>query len=307
MVVPGSTTVKRHAEAAGLDRVFRDAGFIWGESGCSMCAGGNGDRGQPRERCVSTTNRNFENRQGADVRTHLVGPAMAAAAAVTGRIVDVRCLARVGVMAPFTIVTGIAAPLLRDDINTDEITPIQIARSLEPDYAAALVHGRAPAARRQPGPRFRSQPAAILPARHPGDRAQFRLRLLARERGVGNARGRHRLHRRQELRRHLSRKLPAERRAAGGTRATPKPTALAARVVAADGAMPFTVDLVAQRIGGPGGPDIGFEIPAADRTRLLEGLDDIGLTLKHDAEIAAFEQRARFERPWHQTAVDSRR
>ena len=93
MVVPGSTTVKRHAEAAGLDRVFRDAGFIWGESGCSMCAGGNGDRGQPRERCVSTTNRNFENRQGADVRTHLVGPAMAAAAAVTGRIVDVRCLA----------------------------------------------------------------------------------------------------------------------------------------------------------------------------------------------------------------------
>jgi 3-isopropylmalate/(R)-2-methylmalate dehydratase large subunit len=93
MVVPGSTTVKRQAEAAGLDRVFRDAGFIWGESGCSMCAGGNGDRGQPRERCVSTTNRNFENRQGADVRTHLVGPAMAAAAAVTGRIVDVRRLA----------------------------------------------------------------------------------------------------------------------------------------------------------------------------------------------------------------------
>jgi 3-isopropylmalate/(R)-2-methylmalate dehydratase large subunit len=72
--------------------VFRDAGFIWGESGCSMCAGGNGDRGQPRERCVSTTNRNFENRQGPGVRTHLVGPAMAAAAAVAGRIVDVRRL-----------------------------------------------------------------------------------------------------------------------------------------------------------------------------------------------------------------------
>jgi 3-isopropylmalate/(R)-2-methylmalate dehydratase large subunit len=92
LVVPGSSTVKREAEAAGLDRVFRDAGFLWGESGCSMCTGGNGDRGEAGERCVSTTNRNFENRQGPGVRTHLVGPAMAAAAAVAGRIVDVRRL-----------------------------------------------------------------------------------------------------------------------------------------------------------------------------------------------------------------------
>jgi 3-isopropylmalate/(R)-2-methylmalate dehydratase large subunit len=93
MVVPGSTSVKRAAEAAGLDRVFRDAGFFWGESGCSMCAGGNGDRGEPGERCVSTTNRNFENRQGPKVRTHLVSPATAAATAIAGRIADVRQLA----------------------------------------------------------------------------------------------------------------------------------------------------------------------------------------------------------------------
>jgi 3-isopropylmalate/(R)-2-methylmalate dehydratase large subunit len=92
MVVAGSTTVKRQAEAAGLDRVFRDAGFFWCESGCSMCAGGNGDRGAPGERVVSTTNRNFENRQGAKVRTHLASPVTAAAAAVTGRITDVRQL-----------------------------------------------------------------------------------------------------------------------------------------------------------------------------------------------------------------------
>jgi 3-isopropylmalate/(R)-2-methylmalate dehydratase large subunit len=92
MVVPGSSTVKREAEAAGLDRIFRDAGFFWGESGCSMCTGGNGDRGEAGERCVSTTNRNFENRQGPGVRTHLVGPAMAAAAAIAGRIIDVRRL-----------------------------------------------------------------------------------------------------------------------------------------------------------------------------------------------------------------------
>ena len=92
MVVPGSTSVKRAAEAAGLDRVFREAGFFWGESGCSMCAGGNGDRGEPGERCVSTTNRNFENRQGPKVRTHLVSPATAAATAIAGRITDVRRL-----------------------------------------------------------------------------------------------------------------------------------------------------------------------------------------------------------------------
>jgi len=92
MVVPGSSSVKREAEAAGLDRVFRDAGFFWGESGCSMCAGGNGDRGAPGERCVSTTNRNFENRQGVKVRTHLASPATAAASAIAGRIADVRQL-----------------------------------------------------------------------------------------------------------------------------------------------------------------------------------------------------------------------
>jgi 3-isopropylmalate/(R)-2-methylmalate dehydratase large subunit len=90
LVVPGSSTVKREAEAAGLDRVFRDAGFSWGESGCSMCAGGNGDRGVPGDRIVSTTNRNFENRQGPGVRTHLASPATAAAAAIAGRIADVR-------------------------------------------------------------------------------------------------------------------------------------------------------------------------------------------------------------------------
>jgi 3-isopropylmalate/(R)-2-methylmalate dehydratase large subunit len=90
MVVPGSSAVKREAEAAGLDRVFRDAGFFWGESGCSMCAGGNGDIGLPGERCVSTTNRNFEHRQGSKVRTHLVSPATAAATAIAGCVADVR-------------------------------------------------------------------------------------------------------------------------------------------------------------------------------------------------------------------------
>jgi 3-isopropylmalate/(R)-2-methylmalate dehydratase large subunit len=90
MVVPGSGLVKRQAEAEGLDRVFREAGFEWREPGCSMCLAMNDDRLEPGERCASTSNRNFEGRQGAGGRTHLVSPAMAAAAAIAGRFVDVR-------------------------------------------------------------------------------------------------------------------------------------------------------------------------------------------------------------------------
>jgi 3-isopropylmalate/(R)-2-methylmalate dehydratase large subunit len=89
VVVPGSTAVKREAEKRGLDRIFLAAGFEWHESGCSMCAGANGDLAAPGARSVATSNRNFENRQGPGVRTHLVSPAMAAAAAIAGRLVDV--------------------------------------------------------------------------------------------------------------------------------------------------------------------------------------------------------------------------
>jgi 3-isopropylmalate dehydratase small subunit len=91
------------------------------------------------------------------------------------------------------------------------------------------------------------------------------------------------------------------------TLGAPDADSFISRVVAADGAAPFTVDLDTQRISGPGGPDIAFEIPAADRTRLLEGLDDIGLTLKHMDEIAAWEKRAKAAQPWLQTAADGRR
>jgi 3-isopropylmalate/(R)-2-methylmalate dehydratase large subunit len=92
MVVPGSGLVKRQAESEGLDRVFREAGFEWREPGCSMCLAMNDDRLEAGERCASTSNRNFEGRQGAGGRTHLVSPAMAAAAAIAGRFVDVRQL-----------------------------------------------------------------------------------------------------------------------------------------------------------------------------------------------------------------------
>lgn len=90
MVVPGSGLVKAQAEDEGLDKIFRDAGFEWREPGCSMCLAMNADRLEPGERCASTSNRNFEGRQGPGGRTHLVSPAMAAAAAIAGHFVDVR-------------------------------------------------------------------------------------------------------------------------------------------------------------------------------------------------------------------------
>jgi 3-isopropylmalate/(R)-2-methylmalate dehydratase large subunit len=97
MVVPGSMQVKHDAEREGLDEVFTRAGFEWREAGCSMCLGMNPDILSPGERCASTSNRNFEGRQGRGGRTHLVSPPMAAAAAIAGHFVDVRDLAAAGV------------------------------------------------------------------------------------------------------------------------------------------------------------------------------------------------------------------
>src|SRR4029079_2837542 len=90
LVVPGSGLVKEQAEKEGLDKVFTEAGFEWREPGCSMCLGMNDDQLSPGDRCASTSNRNFEGRQGPGGRTHLVSPSMAAAAAIAGHFVDVR-------------------------------------------------------------------------------------------------------------------------------------------------------------------------------------------------------------------------
>ena len=90
MVVPGSNAIKRQAEEEGIDIILKDAGFDWREAGCSMCLGMNPDILDPGERCASTSNRNFEGRQGKGGRTHLVSPEMAAAAAIKGHFVDIR-------------------------------------------------------------------------------------------------------------------------------------------------------------------------------------------------------------------------
>jgi 3-isopropylmalate/(R)-2-methylmalate dehydratase small subunit len=209
-------------------------------------------------------------------------------------------------MEPFTSHTGIAVPLLNDDINTDQIAPILNSRHLKEDYKTLLfVRAR----QRDDGsedpdfvlnkPQFRA--AGILVTGQNFGAGSSRETavwcMLANNIRVIVARSFADIYRENCLQNGL---LPVvlEPRDAD---------AFENRVVAVNGAAPFTVDLVTQRISGSGGPDIGFEISAADRTRLIEGLDDIGLTLKHMAEIVSWEQRAAALQPWLQGTCDRRR
>jgi 3-isopropylmalate/(R)-2-methylmalate dehydratase small subunit len=208
-------------------------------------------------------------------------------------------------MQPFSRHTGIVAPLLKDDINTDQIAPVLHSRGLKEDYKAMLFHR---ARRRDDGsdnpdfvlnkPQFRN--AGILATGQNfgagSSRESAVWSMIANDIRVIVAKSFADIYRENCLQNGL---LPIVLEPAIAD-------AFIARVVAADGAAPFTVDLVSQRISGPGGADIAFEIPAADRTRLLEGLDDIGMTLKHTNDIADWEQRAAAAQPWLQTARDSR-
>lgn len=209
-------------------------------------------------------------------------------------------------MQPFTSQTGVAAPLIKDDVNTDQIAPILHSRNLKEDYRAMLFHR---ARRREDGsedpefvlnkPQFRN--AGILATGENfgagSSRESAVWSMLANGIRVIVAKSFADIYRENCLQNGL---LPVVLGAGPGDQ-------FIARVVAVNGKAPFTVDLVTQRISGPGGPDIVFEIPAADRTRLLEGLDDIGLTLKHVDDIASWEARAQAAEPWLQSARDSRR
>ena len=208
-------------------------------------------------------------------------------------------------MQPFATHAAIAAPLLKDNVNTDQIAPILNTRSLKEDYRAMLFHR---ARRREDGsedpdfvlnkPQFRS--AGILVTGNNfgagSSRKSAVWSMLANNIRVIVAKSFADIYRENCLQNGL---LPI---VLGADAAD----AFAARVVAVNGAGPFTVDLVSQRISGPGGADIAFEIAAADRMRLLEGLDDIGLTLKHMSEIVSWERRAAAAQPWLQMARDSR-
>jgi len=208
-------------------------------------------------------------------------------------------------MQAFSKHVGVAAPLLKDDVNTDQIAPVLHSRGLKEDYKAMLFHR---ARQREDGsedpdfvlnkPQFRN--AGILVTGNNFGAGSSRetavWSMLANNIRVIIAKSFADIYRENCLQNGL---LPIvlEPHVAD---------AFAARVIAVNGGAPFTVDLASQHISGPGGADVAFEIAAADRTRLLEGLDDIGLTLKHMNEIASWEQRAAAAQPWLQTAKDSR-
>jgi len=208
-------------------------------------------------------------------------------------------------MQPFSSHTAVAAPLLQDDINTDQIAPILHSRSLKEDYKAMLFHR---ARRREDGsenpdfvlnkPQFRD--AGILVTGNNfgagSSRESAVWSMLANNIRVIVAKSFADIYRENCLQNGV---LPI-------VLAADAADAFAARIVAVNGAAPFTVDLVSRRIGGPGGADIAFDIAPADRMRLLEGLNDIGLTLKHMNEIVSWERRAAAAQPWLQTAKDSR-
>lgn len=208
-------------------------------------------------------------------------------------------------MEKFSRHTGIAVPLLKDDINTDQIAPLLHSRGLKEDYRAMLFHR---ARRREDGsenpdfvlnkPQFRS-PGLLVTGQNFGagsSRESAVWSMLANGIRVIVAKSFADIYRENCLQNGL---LPI---VLGGDQADN----FIARVVEVDGNAPFTVDLVGQRISGPGGDDVAFEIAPADRTRLLEGLDDIGLTLKHMDEIMSWERRAQATQPWLQSTRDSR-
>ncbi len=208
-------------------------------------------------------------------------------------------------MQPFTAHTGIAVPLIKDDVNTDQIAPVQAMRALKPDYKALLFMR---ARRRDDGsedadfvlnqPQFR-EPGILVTGHNFGagsSREAAVWGMLANNIRVIVARSFADIYRENCLQNGL---LPI-------VLGPQDAEAFEQRVLAVNGSAPFTVDLQAQRITCPDGAEITFDIPSADRMRLLEGLDDIGFTLKHADEIVAFEKRMAAAQPWLQTATDSR-
>ena len=296
LVSPGSRSVKRQAEEEGLDRIFRDAGLEWVESGCSMCVGMNGDIVPPGERCASTTNRNFKGRPGPGRRTHLMSPAMVAAAAVTGHLADARPTARRG---------G------RHDAARHSSRPRLPAAAGQcrhrPDHPRALHEApalgglrRVPAARPAPGRRMRP-PTCLDDARYQG------AAVLVARRNFGSGSSREaavyaladygfRVRHRAELRRHLRVQRREERRPARARVSEADAEALLASEAVREGRA-IRVDLAGQTITA-GNLVAAFDIDPVWKTQLLNGWDDIDLTMARAGDIESFRARDAVARPW---------
>ncbi|KAF5387776.1 hypothetical protein D9615_000217 [Tricholomella constricta] len=347
MIVPGSGLIKQQAEAEGLDAVFKRAGFDWREAGCSMCLGMNPDQLAPGERCASTSNRNFEGRQGAGGRTHLLSPAMAAAAAITGKLTDVRKFLGVDAEAQiaagpqlklasafdfldepeaspapqptqketsspstplpstetsssvekFIVVQGIAAPLHIENVDTDMIIPKQFLKTLKrTGLANALFY----TLRKDP---HTGKDTDFILNRAPYDKAKI-LVCTGQNFGCGSSRE----HAPWSLNDFGIRCIIAPSFADifrnNSMQNGMLPVALPqedCRALAADAeaGLELEVDLEKQEVRRPNGKaPIPFVTDAFRRHCLLNGLDDIALTMQKGMSIEEFEQRRSQQWPW---------
>lgn len=349
MIVPGSGLVKRQAEAEGLDKIFTDAGFEWREAGCSMCLGMNPDILSPQERCASTSNRNFEGRQGAGGRTHLMSPVMAAAAAIVGKLADVRKLApqptsaskaspkvelnaqtedvesdddldrifdapvdpqtrptnstaahSLGAGMPkFTTLRGIAAPMEISNIDTDAIIPKQFLKTIKRSgLGTALFH----AWRYIPGTDKENRDFVL-------NQEPYRKSKILVCTGPNFGCGSSREHAPWAL---LDFGITCVIAPSYGDiffnntfkngmlpLIIPPGEALNAIAAEAKAGREIEVDLPAQVIRNADGKEIAkFEVDKFRKHCLVNGLDDIGLTMANADKIESFEQKRTKEWPW---------
>ncbi|KAJ7068082.1 aconitase [Mycena amicta] len=345
MVVPGSGLIKKQAEAEGLHTLFKRAGFDWREAGCSMCLGMNPDQLSPGQRCASTSNRNFEGRQGSGGRTHLLSPAMAAAAAMTGKLADVRkfmgAVADANIaaapklkvlsafeflddpvlpapepqavspaavtplpsaLAPstvpkFTVVKGITAPLHIENVDTDMIIPKQFLKTLK---RTGLANALFFTLRKDP---HTGNDTDFVLNRQPYNRAKILL-CTGKNFGCGSSRE----HAPWSLNDFGIRCIIAPSFADifknNSMQNGMLPVALSVeecRSLAADAeaGLELEVDLEALEIRRPNGQaPIPFTVDPFRRHCLLNGLDDIALTMQRGDAISAFEQRRSENWPW---------
>ena len=293
LVVPGSVRVRLQAEEEGLDVVFKEAGGEWRGAGCSMCLGMNPDQLAPRERSASTSNRNFEGRQGKGGRTHLVSVPVAAATAIRGTLsspADLPPLATGRDRGGLTWRSSPATPASASRCDAATSTP---TRSSRPSTSSG---SPAPASRTgcsRPGAttRLRPQQGGVRRGLGAGRRTRLRHRLVARARRVGPAELRVQGRDLATLRRHLPRQLRQGRTGRRPGRREGRPAAVGPpRGRARHRRSPSTSSRAP--CGPATGPDAiedSFDIDDYTRWRLLEGLDDIGITLSHDDDIAAYE------------------
>ncbi|PBP24113.1 3-isopropylmalate dehydratase [Diplocarpon rosae] len=349
LVVPGSGLVKERAEAEGLDKIFTDAGFEWREAGCSMCLGMNPDILAPQERCASTSNRNFEGRQGAGGRTHLVSPVTAAACAIVGKLTDVRKLAEYSSISrksspppmevnphvddrvetddevremigdqpedntphtntmsagtsaglpKFTVHKGVAAPLDRQNVDTDAIIPKQFLKTIKrTGLGSALFYALRFNADGTENPDF------VL------NQPQYRSAKILVVTGANFGCGSSREHAPWALLDFGIKCVIAPSFADIFFNNTFKngmlpiaitsPSDLAAIAAEAHAGRELEVDLPAQTIRDADGKTIcTFDVEEFRKHCLVNGLDDIGLTMQMEDKINAFERKMSRETPW---------